>query len=291
MSQLSLPGARTLWLGSLPVVAGLCVLYLPTFWDLARTVWDSDDQGHGPIILALIAYLVWQKRAALDPASAAPATTAGAVVLGLGLLLYVIGRSQGIVQFEVGSLLPVLAGTVLLTLGRGALRQLAFPLLFTCFLVPLPGILVTAITVPLKQNVSLVAEYVLYWSGYPIGRNGVMLIVGPYQLLVADACSGLNSIFSLSAIGLLYVYLMRHARWQRNALLVASLVPFAIAANVVRVIVLVLVTYHFGDAAGQGFAHGAAGMVLFVIALSMLFALDGLLGLVWPDPGHERARR
>lgn len=290
MSQLTLPGARTQWLGWAPVAVGLCALYLPTFWDLSETVWNTEDQGHGPIVLALIGYLVWRKRDALQDAGARPASLSGGVLLAVGLLLYVIGRSQSIIQFEVGSLLPVLCGTLLVTVGWGAVRKLAFPLLFICFLVPLPGVLVTAVTVPLKQNVSLVAEYLLYWAGYPVGRQGVILQVGPYQLLVADACSGLNSIFSLTAIGLLYVYLMRHTRWERNAVLIACLVPFAIAANVVRVMILVLVTYHFGDAAGQGFIHGAAGMVLFVIALSMLFAVDGLLGVVLPDAGARRPR-
>ncbi len=79
--------------------------------------------------------------------------------------------------------------------------------------------------------------------------------------------------FSLSAIGLLYLYLMRHKSWLHNGLIVASLLPIAFCANIVRVIILVLVTYHFGDAAGQGFVHGFSGMVLFVIALIVMLLL------------------
>ena len=89
---------------------------------------------------------------------------------------------------------------------------------------------------------------------------------------------GINSMFALSSMGLLYMYLMRHTSKWRNAILVASILPIAFAANVVRVIVLVLVTYHFGDAAGQGFIHGFSGIALFIIALLILFALDALLG-------------
>src|SRR5207344_1473437 len=100
---------------------------------------------------------------------------------------------------------------------------------------------------------SSAAENILHAAGYPIGRTGVVLIVGQYQLLVADACSGLNSMFSLSALGFLYLYLMRRASVLHNALIVASILPIAFAANIVRVLVLILVTYHFGDAAGQGF--------------------------------------
>lgn len=108
------------------------------------------------------------------------------------------------------------------------------------------------------------------------------LTIGPYQLLVADACSGLHSMFSLTAMGLLYLYLylMEHKSWLRNGILIASILPIAYAANLVRVTVLVLVTYHFGDEAGQGFIHDSAGIVLFVVALLFLFALDSLLGLI-----------
>jgi exosortase len=152
------------------------------------------------------------------------------------------------------------------------------------FLVPLPGILIDALTGALKRNVSEVAEYLLYAAGYPIGRSGVTLMIGPYQLLVADACSGLHSLYSLTALGLLYMYLIKHASLWRNVLLGAAILPIAIGANIIRVIFLVLVTYHLGDEAGQGFLHGFAGIVLFLVALILLFVLDGALGLLWRRP-------
>ena len=102
----------------------------------------------------------------------------------------------------------------------------------------------------------------------------------PYQLLVADACSGMHSLYSLTALGLLYLYLMKHASLVRNAILAACIIPIAIGANIVRVIFLVLVTYHLGDEAGQGFLHGFAGMVLCIAALLLLFVIDSALGLV-----------
>ena len=278
------------WLPWWPVALGLLALYVPTFYDLSQFTWNTEDQGHGPIILAVGGYLFWRARAALLESPAEPAPLAGGVALGVGLLLYVLGRSQSIVQFEVGSLIPVVAGTLLILNGWRAVRALWFPLFYLLFLVPLPGIFVVAITGPLKQGVSIVAENLLYMVGYPIARQGVTLSIGPYQLLVADACSGLHSIFSLSAIGLLYVYISRHARWLRNLILVLSLIPLAMLANVVRVVVLVLVTYHFGDEAGQGFLHGAAGLVLFVIALALLFVEDKLLGYVLPDVARRSAK-
>jgi exosortase len=120
----------------------------------------------------------------------------------------------------------------------------------------------------------------LYELGYPIGRTGVVLTVGPYQLLVADACSGLHSLISMSAMGLLYIYLMGHTSWVRNGILISCLLPIAFAANVVRVMVLVVVTYHFGDEAGQGFIHDFSGIFLFIVGLILLFIIDAALGRV-----------
>jgi exosortase B len=155
-----------------------------------------------------------------------------------------------------------------------------FPLFFIVFMIPLPGIIVDALTNPLKRHVSEIAEFILYGVGYPIARSGVTLTIGPYQLLVADACSGLHSLYSLSALGLLYLYLMQHSSRLRNLIIGLAILPIAFGANIVRVIFLVLVTYHFGDEAGQGFLHGFAGMVLFVAALLSLFLLDSLLAAV-----------
>jgi exosortase B len=169
---------------------------------------------------------------------------------------------------------------LLIKRGTVALRAMWFALFFVIFMIPLPGFFVDALTNPLKRHVSEIAEHLLYAIGYPIARSGVTLTIGPYQLLVADACSGLHSLYSLSALGLLYLHLMRHTSFIRNAILAACILPIAFGANIVRVMFLVLVTFHLGDEAGQGFLHGFAGMVLFVAALLLLFVIDGALGLV-----------
>jgi len=272
-----------------PVLAGLLALYLPTYWMLAHGLWNSEEQAHGPIVLAVTLYLIWQKRTVfLQPGNPArgPATSGWALLI-IGLLLYALGRSQDILLFEVGSQVPVILGALLITQGTQAARALWFALFFLLFMVPLPGFLVDAATGPLKQYISIIAENVLYAAGYPIARSGVMLTVGPYQLLVADACSGLHSMFSLSAMGLLYLYLMRRTSPTRNLLLIAAILPIAFAANVVRVMLLILVTYHLGDEAGQGFLHGFAGILLFVVGLLFLFVVDWALGFLFPDRPHQ----
>ncbi len=277
-----------------PIILGLLVLYAPTYWMLAHGLWNSDDYAHGPIVLIVTLYLIWQQRAVFTNDAATLPTrgevAAGWMLLVAGLLAYALGRSQDILLFEVGSQIPVILGALLVTLGTKAARALWFALFFLLFMVPLPGFVVDTATGPLKQYISVIAEQVLYAAGYPVARSGVMLTVGQYQLLVADACSGLHSMFSLSAMGLLYLYLMQRTSLARNLIIMAAILPIAFAANVVRVIILILVTYHLGDEAGQGFLHGFAGIMLFVIGLLFLFALDGVLGFFFPDRPRARAQ-
>jgi len=277
-----------------PVLLGLLVLYVPTYWMLAHGIWNSEEQAHGPIVLIVTLFLIWQQRALFLADVGTPPTRGqtaiGWTLLVIGLLVYALGRSQDILIFEIGSQIPVILRVLLITLGAKAARALWFALLFLVFMIPLPGFIVDAATGPLKQYISIIAEQVLYAAGYPIARSGVMLTVGPYQLLVADACSGLHSMFSLSAMGLLYLYLMQRSSVTRNLIIMAAILPIAFVANVVRVMVLVLVTYHLGDEAGQGFLHGFAGIMLFIIGLLFLFVLDWVLGFIFPDRPRDRTQ-
>lgn len=271
------PTRKAIGLEWLPVAIGLLVLYVPTFYSLANGIWQEDEYAHGPIILAVILWLIWDRREILcaTPTNTAPFT--GLALLVCGLLFYILGRSQGFTILDVGSLFFTLTGTLLAMRGWRAVRDYWFMLLFIAYLLPLPGIFVDAVTGPLKQSISSIAEYILYSAGYPIARSGVVLTIGQYQLLVADACSGINSMFSLSAVGFLYLYLVQRKSWLHNSLIIASLLPMAFGANIIRVLFLILVTYQFGDAAGQGFLHGFSGITLFVFSLVFVITLDTIL--------------
>lgn len=271
-----LAGTPATWL--LPVVAGLAVLFIPTYLRLWQGLWQQEEYGHGPIIVVIFWWLVWRQRASLTALRDTPAPWIGGILFLSGLLLYYIGRSQNLPLFEVSAQIPILAALVLALRGWRSLSALWFPFVFLLFLIPLPGFVMVGITGQLKQVVSQVAEVLLYRAGYPVARDGVVITVGQYQMLVADACSGLNSMYSLSAMGLLYIYLMRHGSRLRNAILLATIIPIAFIANVMRVIILILLTYHFGDEAGQGFLHNASGIFLFVVGLLVLFVIDWILG-------------
>jgi len=262
------------------LAAGFLLMVVPTVLDLFHNVWQTDEQGHGPIIAAVTLWLMWRSRQQVIDAPYRPANLVGGLLFLGGILMYALGRSQQIIQGEVIGIWATAIAMVLLLRGPQALRVWGFPFFFLIFLVPLPGVLVQALTIPLKTAVSYVAEELIHRLGYPVSRTGVILTVGQYQLLVADACAGLNSIFTLEALGLLYANLMGYTSKLRNVLLAILVLPIAFIANIVRVLILILVTYYLGDEAGQGFVHTFAGMVLFGVGLSMMLVTDGLLGRV-----------
>jgi exosortase B len=265
-----------------PIAAGLALLYIPTLIGLLDGgPWASEEQAHGPIILALSIWLLWRQWPSMMARTAgARGSAIGWPVLVIGLVLYVLGRSQQILMAEIGSAIWLLLAILLLQRGPAALRVQWFPFFFMLFMVPLPGALVDLLTMPMKMAVSYATEHLLYAAGYPIARSGVMLQIGQYQLLVANACAGLQTLLTLEALGLFYLNVVQHTSAFRNIALACLIIPISFSANVVRVIVLTLITYYYGDAVGQGFLHGFAGMVLFTSALLMIVAVDSLLQLI-----------
>lgn len=271
-------GSRKALFPWLVVGLGVLALYVPTLVSLFSTIWASDAQGHGPIVLGISIWLIYRRwPEVMDTSLSNPRPWLAWPLLVVAAALYALGRSQGIWIFEVGSAVMVVSGIVLLLRGPAQLRIIAFAIFFMFFMIPLPGAIVDALTQPMKMAVSYVAENLLHAVGYPISRSGVILQIGPYQLLVADACAGLHTLFTLEALGLLYLNLVRHSSLFRNIALAILIVPISFAANVIRVCALTLITYYFGDEAGQGFLHGFAGMVLFISALMLIIATDGLL--------------
>lgn len=272
------PQWRAELLAWLPIIVGLAVLYVPSLFDLLTGIWSSDEQMHGPIVLGISLWLMYRNWGAMMQASEGHAPSNwGWPVFIFGLLLYALGRSQDILMFEIGSVIWLLTSLILLTRGTAALKTQWFALFFMLFMVPLPGAVVDTVTMPMKMAVSYMAEQILFLAGYPIGRNGVILQIGQYMLLVADACAGLHTLLTLEALGLLYLNIVQRDSAFRNVGLAILIVPISFTANVIRVMTLSLITYHFGDAAGQGFLHGFAGMVLFLSALLLIIGFDTVL--------------
>ena len=256
--------------------------YAPTFIRLAEGPWQTEQEGHGPLIIAACLWLVWTSRDKLRSVEIRPAPLAGWASLLLGLAMLFLSRTQDLISIEVSSELPVIVGCVLILAGWKALRILVFPIGFLIFTVPAPGWMVDGATVPLKVFISDLVTKVLYFAGYPVAQNGVVIMIGPYQLLMKDACAGMNSIFALSAIGMFYVYAFRWESKIRALILLTTIIPITIVANFIRVIVLVLITYYGGVELIEGVLHDLTGILLFVIALTLVFICDGF----WACSAH-----
>jgi exosortase B len=261
-----------------PILLGMVVLYLPTFYDLFNDLWATEEQMHGPIILVLALWLIQKKWPFITKTNSNKLSwIIGFFIFVIALLFYMIGRSQQIMAFEVASLIWMFAAILLMKRGSNALKVMWFPLFFMLFMIPLPGTVVTALTMPMKMAVSYLTENILFWAGYPIARNGVILQIGQYQLLVANACAGLQTLLTLEALGLFYLNVVQHTSAFRNVMLAILIIPISLASNVMRVATLTLITYYFGDKAGQGFLHDFAGIFLFSSALILIMTMDVFL--------------
>src|SRR5882757_9213096 len=260
--------------------ASIVAAYVPTFLTLAQGPWQTEQEGHGPLIIAAAAWLVWQSRDKLRTTTVSPSPVLGWLVLLGGLAILVLSRNQDIWFLEVASEIPVLAGCVLLLVGWNVLRILAFPIGFLIFSAPAPGWMVDGATVPLKVLISDLVTNGLYAAGYPIAQNGVVIQIGPYQLLVQDACSGMNSIFALSAIGVFYVYAFRWQHKVRALILLSLIIPITITANFLRVVSLVLIAYYGGVGMIEGFIHDLTGIALFIVAVGLMLLCDGLISAI-----------
>ncbi len=291
------PGETARWpretsLPWLIVLAGLVVMFAPTFVDLFDGLWSTEQNAHGPIVLAISVWFLVHRARQIGVAGfqLRPSSAMGWAMFTSGLALYVIGRSQAFLIFEVGSLVVLLIAITLLLLGAEVARKLWFAFFFMLFVIPLPGSMIDSVTQPMKIFASVAAEHLLYLLGFPVARSGVVISIGQYQLLVADACAGLNSLFTLEALGLLYMNLVRHESFFRNVLLAVLIIPISLASNAIRVVFLALITYFYGDAAGQGFLHGFSGMVLFMTALLLIMLVDSALrtlAAAWRNQGQR----
>jgi exosortase B len=269
-------------------LAGAVVLaFIPTVLKLVDGPWGTEQEGHGPIVIVAALWLAWQqwqKSRSVTPTDSPAAPIAGWCTLAVGLLVLIVMRSQDVLMLETAAQIPIIAGCVLLVSGWRGLKTYAFPIAFLIFAIPPPGWMLDAFTVPMKILVSDWATELLYRLDYPIAQNGVMIMVGPYQLMVKDACSGMNSVFALSAIGFFYVHEFIRNSPVRSVAMLASIIPITVAANFVRVLSLILIAYYFGVEAVEGVFHDLTGFLLFAVALLLFFMFDGVLiglGLLW----------
>lgn len=258
------------------------VLFAPVYAEFAQGVWRREENGHIPFLMAICVGTAWARlRYGVMQQATMREFAFGLAALGLGLGLYAVGRI-GEADLVLSASQPAIAlAIVLCAFGIDGVRRLWFPLLLSLYLIIWPGWAVDAATAPLKQFVSGSVSELLFAFGMPVAHSGAVISAGSYELLVVDACAGLNSMIALTAVGAVYLYIVRRRSVLTNIAVIASLLPIAIFANLIRVAILVLITYFAGYDAGQSFLHEGAGVLMFAIALVSVFAVDGLASRLW----------
>jgi exosortase len=276
---ISRPGLRLneVSVGAAFLAFGFAALTVPTLISLAQQSWSHEFGAYGPIVLVTGLWLLWRQVPELRQAGEPGSPWLTAPILILALASYAFGRAYDFLTLEAGGVYGAGIAILQSRLGSRILLKHWFPFLYLAFAIPLPGSILADLTAPLKQLVSLAATDWLHAFGVPVARQGVTIFVAQYQLLVEDACSGMNSLVGLIAVSLLYIYLMRGSNLAYSLVLTLFVIPIAIAANIFRIMVLILLTYFFGNEVAQGILHFTAGMLLFATAIVCVFALDRLI--------------
>ena len=274
-------GGSTNWQTAL-VVGILVVLLAGLYHEVLVKLglqWNNDpDYSHGFLVPVLVGYFVWERWNRLKTIRIAPSVW-GIGLLAGGLLMLVVGSIGAELYLQRSSLIVVIAGLVLLIMGRDALKTFMFPIAFMFFMVPLPAIVVNAVAFPLQLFAARTAEFCLFNFGIPVLREGNVIVLAGTTLEVAEACSGIRSLQALLALGTVYAYFSQRSMWKRWVLVLLS-VPIAIAANAFRVSGTGVLANYWGSQAAEGFYHTFSGWLIFVVAFLLLLGCGGLLSRI-----------
>lgn len=259
-----------------PVIIGALALTIPTMIRIAQKSWSSEQGAHGPIVLAIAIWLVARSWSTITANPRPGLPLIGGSALAVLLPIYVIAHILGSLVLESLAVYLSLLTVLYLFVGFASMRSAWFALGYPIFMLPPPGVALAVATQPLRLGISQLAVDLLGTLGYPVARAGLSIFVDQYELYVKTACGGLNSIISLTAIGLFYSYMRHHAGILYHGFLFVVIVLMAMFANFIRVILLVLITYYLGEGAAQGFLHEFAGLTMFVVAMGGVFLVDSL---------------
>jgi len=246
-------------------------LYIPVLVPLARQWWLDPNFSHGFFVPLFSGFVVWQQRSRLAANRNAPSFWGLPIILA-ALFMLVLGVFGAELFLSRTSLILLIAGLVVFFLGWKMLRAVLFPLLFLILMVPIPAIVLNQITFPLQIFASKVAAWSLPLCGVPVLREGNIINLPAMPLEVADACSGIRSLLSLTTLAIMYGYLLEKRVLLRVVLALAS-IPIAIAANGFRIFGTGLLVQYWDPEKAEGFFHQFSGWLIFVVSLLLLFAL------------------
>ncbi len=268
-----LPWAAIAWFGILLIIA-----YFPILKHLVEQ-WATDpDVGHGFFVPLVFGYIAWGRRETLMALPWKPAWW-GIALLVWGFLQAYVGLLGAELFLQRSAFLISFVGLLLVLGGTALVRELLFPLLLLPFMIPIPQVIYNSITFPLQLFASWVAEILLGAINIPVLREGNVLVLASQTLSVAEACSGIRSLLSLTFLSLVYAYFFDKKVWMRWALFIA-VIPIAILANAGRVTITGILSEHNTELA-KGVFHEMEGFVIFAIAFAMIFVLHMLINWIY----------
>lgn len=260
-------GRDVLFLGVL-LMAFVAVLYSGIFAGLWKQWWEDPNLSHGFMVPLVSAYILWTQRERHRRIAIHPSNFGLIIMIAAVALLLAATLAADLFSSRI-SFLVLLAGLILFLAGRRMLRAVAFPLGFLIFMIPLPGVLYYQLTFPLQLIASRFATAVLLFVHVPITRAGNLLILPNCTLEVAEACSGIRSLFSIVALAVAYGYLSEARLWKRVVLAVL-MVPVAVLCNGLRLVGTGLISYIAGEQSALGFFHTFSGWLIFLMAIALM---------------------
>ncbi len=254
-------------------------LYRNVLWGLGVDWYTLPDFSHGFFVPLFSGWVVWQDRQKLAAIPVRPAWF-GALVIAGSMAMLIVGNLGAEFFLARASFIFLVAGLVIHFLGWAHFRALLFPWVVLFLMIPIPAILFNQITFPLQLMASKISTSLLQLLGVPVLREGNVIQLPVMNLEVAEACSGIRSLVSLTTLAVIYGYFLEK-RVSRRWLMLIAAIPIAVLANALRVMGTGLVAQYWDPAKAEGFFHEFSGWVIFVLSLGMLLAFHQ--SLQWLD--------
>ena len=280
-------GRGRLLTGPRLAAAGLTAVFAWSYWPTIRSLtefWDRNpDYSGGMFVPLILGYVLWCERKELAQLPVRVCWWGlGLILLAQGVRLYGLYDMYG--SLERYSLVLTVAGMLLFIAGLRAAWKVKWVLAFLLLMVPLPGRVHNAVAVPMQTFASKSAVFGLESMGYLVGRDGnVLRLSDKTQVAVAEACSGLRMLTAFIIVAGVLAFVVRRPAWQKAVVLASSL-PVAVAANTVRLIITVVLFEHVGSKTAERFFHDFAGACMMPFAVLVLVAELQLLNYASGGP-------
>jgi exosortase len=283
------PRPGPLFLSVLAAVLGIVAwAYWPNLREMAYSWSHNAEYSHGYLVPGFAALLLWLRREKLQLDRISPSWW-GALLLAIGVALRLMGARHNFEWFDAISLLPTLAGLCLLIGGWETWRWAWPAIIFLFFMVPLPFSLAKVMSMPLQTLATISSTFLLQTFGMPAVAEGTTIRINEAQIGIVEACSGLRMLVVFFALSTGMVMVIR-APLPDKLFLVASSVPIALTANILRITVTGMLHEMVDSDVANIFFHDVAGWLMMPLALGMLWLELKVLAKLFVEAPRAQAR-